>query len=318
VPFDIDPTAGVALSPDHGRDLDVLVLRAQLAMTQARRSGQAAAVYVQEAQDLTHRRMAILASLHAALLDPSRHHEIAVVYQPQVAVESGRLVGAEALVRWTHPEWGPVSPDELVEAVESSKVMHLLTLHMLDRVCAQAHEWNSAGFRLRVAVNVSLQDLHHPDFPEQVAQILRQHDLRPDQLTIEITERTIVGDAERVATAAARISALGVGLSLDDFGTGYASLQQLRILPLKELKIDKSYVRGMTDDDAQRAIVTATYHLAAALGLSVVAEGVEDGGTVAALAALPGIIGQGWRFGRPAPPDAFYQEWHQRAQPPDA
>src|SRR5262249_36777241 len=149
----------------------------------ARRTGKPAAVYVKQAQDETNRRTKILADLHTALLDGERHHEIAVVYQPQFELSSGRLVGAEGLVRWTHPVWGPVRPDELIEAVESSEVMHLLTLHMLDRVTGQMRTWSDRGLSLRVAVNVSMQDLHDPAFPAQISEVLRHQGIPPECLT---------------------------------------------------------------------------------------------------------------------------------------
>jgi EAL domain-containing protein (putative c-di-GMP-specific phosphodiesterase class I) len=186
----------------------------------------------------------------------------------------------------------------------------MLTRHILDRVCAQLRTWHDRGLRIRVAVNASVQDLHDPDFPAQISQLLEGYGVPPDQLTIEITERMLIDDTERVARAAAKISALGVGLSLDDFGTGYASLQQLRVLPLTEVKVDKSYVSGMTSNPSQRAIVASVHQLAKALRLEVVAEGVEDRVTAAALSRLPGLIGQGWHFGHPVPPEVFEEQWH--------
>jgi EAL domain-containing protein (putative c-di-GMP-specific phosphodiesterase class I) len=235
-----------------------------------------------------------------------------VVYQPQLAVNTRKLSGAEALVRWTHPVWGPVRPDEMIEAVEPTEVMHLLTLHILDRVGAQVREWNERGFRLRIAVNVSVQDLHDPDFPRQVSNTLDRYGISAEQLTVEITERMLIEDGQRVARAAERVRQLGVGLSLDDFGTGHASMEQLQVLPLTEVKIDKRYVAGLTNDASKRAIVTSIHQLAKAMGLSIVAEGVEDEETAAALATLPETIGQGWHFGKPVPADVFKEQWHAR------
>ena len=264
---------------------------------------------MQQSQDVASRRVALLAELRTVLLDPRRHDEIAVVYQPQVLLRTRRLVGAEALVRWTHPDWGPVAPTELLDAVETSEVMPLLTRHMLDRVAAQVRVWRERGWRLRVAVNVSMHDLNAPAFPAYVAEVLRRHEIPPGCLTIEVTERVLVSDNARVAEAAAEILRIGAGLSLDDFGTGYASLQQLRLLPLTEVKIDKSYVSDLAHDKAKRAIVRSVHDLASSLGLSVVAEGVEDAVTATALARFPGVIGQGWYFGRPVPADVLDEQW---------
>jgi diguanylate cyclase (GGDEF)-like protein len=310
IPLRLEPVAGVALSPDHGRDFDTLVVKAELAVGEARRFGKTAMVYVKQTQDDARRRTGLLAELHTVLRDPRRHKEITVVYQPQIELSTGRLVAAEALVRWTHPDWGPVRPDELLAAVEPTEVMHLLTRHVLDLVGTQMCAWNRRGLRLRVSVNISAQDLHDPNFPEEISEVLRLHKLPAQQLTIEITERMLIADAERVVRAVAPLTALGVGLSLDDFGTGYASMQQLQLLPLTEVKIDKSYVAGITDNPARRAIVTSVHELASALGLTVVAEGVEEERTADALRRLSGTIGQGYHFGRPVPPEEFERQWH--------
>jgi diguanylate cyclase (GGDEF)-like protein len=311
IPFAPDPAVGVALSPEHGRDLAALVSKAEIAMRQARRLGEDVALYVSWAADVPQRRVALLSELNAALSDPARQRELTVLYQPQVDLDTGQLAGAEALVRWTHPEWGLVDPEELLEAVEPTEVMHLLTRHVLARVVAQVRDWNDRGLRVRVSANVSVRDLRAPRFIEEIRELLETHGVPPTELTIEITERLLLTDAERVVRACEDIVGLGVGLSLDDFGTGYASVQHLRQLPLNQVKIDKSYVRAVGKSRAERAIVTSVYHLARALGLSVVAEGVEDDRTARQLATLPGLIGQGWYFGRPVPPDEFEDHWRQ-------
>ncbi len=219
IPFAMDAAVGAAVYPRHAPDIIGLIVKAELAMAEARRRGLPAAVYVARATGITQRRIEILAELFAALGDPQRHAEISLYYQPQVDLTTRRLVGAEALVRWIHPEWGLVRPDELIDAVEHTEVMHLLTRHVLDGVCAQLKMWNSLGRRMRVAANVSMQDLHNPDFPAEISQILKRHRIAPEQLTIEITERMLTVDTELVARAAERIAGIGVGLSLDDFGT---------------------------------------------------------------------------------------------------
>ncbi len=309
IPFSLDPAAGVALSPQHGRDFDTLVAHADLAMSEARQRGVPAALYAREAREVTQRRIEIISELRSTLRDPYRHGDIVVVYQPQVQVATGRLAGAEALVRWTHPRWGPVPPDELFEAVEPTQVMHLLTRYVLNRVCGQLREWHGRGLPIRVAVNASVQDLRDPDFPAQISELLHSFHVPPEHLTIELTERMLIDDTERVARVATKIAALGVGLSLDDFGTGFASLQQLRALPLTEVKIDRSYVRDVADSQAQLAIVQGVHQLARAMRLHVVAEGVEDERTAEVLSRMPGTIGQGWYFGHPLPAHEFEEQW---------
>jgi EAL domain-containing protein (putative c-di-GMP-specific phosphodiesterase class I) len=214
----------------------------------------------------------------------------------------------EALVRWTHPQWGAVATEELIAAIETSEVMPLLTRHIIDKVTAQLQAWKDKGFTVRASVNVSVRDLHDDALAERLHDALHSHTLNPAQFTVEITEGMMITDATRVARAADTIAALGVGLSLDDFGTGHASMQQLRLLPLTEVKIDRSYVTHMTSNQAERAIVTSVHQFARALQLDLVAEGVEDAETAALLAHLPGTIGQGWYFGRPMTASEF-EEW---------
>jgi len=308
IPFSLDPAAGVSLSPQHGRELTTLLMKAELAVQEAHRSGLPAVLYVRRAAELARRRVEILRELRTVLDDPARTGEIAVLYQPQVELDSGRLAGVEALLRWTHPQWGPVSTDELVEAIEPSEVMHMLTRHMILAVTGQLRRWKDQGFVARAAVNVSVQDLHDPDFVDELAQTIQRQGIEPAQLTIEITERMVITDAERITHVAAELVRLGVDLSLDDFGTGYASLQQLRRLPLTEVKVDRSYIANLTENDADLAIVTSVHELAKTLGVSVVAEGVEDRRTAQALGRLPGIIGQGYYFGRPMTAEAL-RDW---------
>jgi EAL domain-containing protein (putative c-di-GMP-specific phosphodiesterase class I) len=174
------------------------------------------------------------------------------------------------------------------------------------------NSWNHDGFAVRVAVNVSVQDLHDPRFADDVADVLRANEIPASQLTVEITERMLIDDTVRVGQAANAVAGLGIGLSLDDFGTGYASLQQLRTLPLTEVKIDRSYVDGMASNVAKQAIVTSVHQLARALKVDVVAEGVEDEQTAAALGELTGTIGQGYYFGRPMSAQALYDGYQVR------
>jgi FOG: EAL domain len=299
IPFALDPAGGVALSPMHGRDLGTLLMKAELAAAEARRTGQRAVLYVRKAAELAERRILLLRELHNLLRDPARHHELAVLYQPQVRLDTGELAAVEALLRWTHREWGPIPTDELIGAVEPSEIMHMLTRHVLTTVAEQMRRWNERGEPLRVSVNVSVQDLHEPTFVAELRDLVRQYDIPPRQLVIEITERMLISDMDRVSQVARELAQHGIGLSLDDFGTGYASLQQLRQLPLQEVKVDRSYVNNMVDNPADRAIVTSVHQLARALGVDVVAEGVENERTAQALTTLPGTIGQGYFFGRP-------------------
>jgi predicted signal transduction protein with EAL and GGDEF domain len=248
IPFALDPAGGVALSPMHGRDLGTLLMKAELAAAEARRTGQRAVLYVRQAAESTQRRITLLRELHSLLRDPTRHHELTVLYQPQVHIATGQLAAVEALLRWTHPAWGPIPTDELISAVEPSEIMHMLTRHVLTTVAEQMRRWNAHGEPLRVSVNVSVQDLHEHDFVAELSELVRAYDLPPRQLVVEITERMLISDMDRVRQVAHELGQHGVGLSLDDFGTGYASLQQLRQLPLQEVKVDRSYINNMVDN----------------------------------------------------------------------
>jgi EAL domain-containing protein (putative c-di-GMP-specific phosphodiesterase class I) len=307
VPFSLDAIAGVVLSPQHGRDLSMLLANADRAVTGARRNASRVMVYVPQATEISERRLALVQEMHAVLRQPDRWGEITMLYQPQIELHTQQLAGVEALVRWRHPEWGPVGPDELIEAVEPTDVMHQLTQHVLRDVVSQMRQWNEVGQPLRTAVNISVQDLHHPDFVTELQTLLTDQGINPQQLTIEITERMLSTEEPRFLSVAGSLNRLGAGLSLDDFGTGHASLQQLRQLPLTEVKLDRAYVSGILDNPADKAVITSVHQMAQALGVTVVAEGVEDERIAAALARLPGVVGQGWHFGKPMPPDELQQ-----------
>jgi EAL domain-containing protein (putative c-di-GMP-specific phosphodiesterase class I) len=209
-----------------------------------------------------------------------------------------------------------VNTQELINAIESSTAMRLLTRHVLATVIAQLHHWNVNNVRLRAAVNVSVRDLHDPDFIPYLHEALREHQVPARQLTVEITEGMLITDTHQVARAAASLAELGVGLSLDDFGTGYTSVQQLSQIPVTEVKIDRSYISRIASDPGQHAIVVGIHALARTLQLDVVAEGVEDADTVRTLAALPATIAQGWYYARPMPPDELvaWRDKHNSAQ----
>ncbi|HEY7176919.1 MAG TPA: GGDEF domain-containing phosphodiesterase, partial [Micromonosporaceae bacterium] len=299
IPFRLDPVAGVALAPQHGYDLDQLVSHAEAALTHATVHQKAASVYTPDAPSDVDDRMALLRRLRQSLNDPNRTSEIVIVFQPQVHLDTGRTQSVEALMRWYHPEQGPIPTNELMRVVETTGVMQELTQHVFDRVAAQLAEWNRIGLRLRAAVNVSVLDLQTDDFDTQIKDTLLRHNINPKQLDIEITERSIGDDVALLTEAVQRVARLGIGVSLDDFGTGYASLRRLRRLPLTEIKIDRSYVSKIAHSPPDRAIVTATHDMARVLGLRLVAEGVEDEQTARNPADLGNVIGQGWYFARP-------------------
>ncbi|WP_229399468.1 putative bifunctional diguanylate cyclase/phosphodiesterase [Micromonospora okii] len=245
---------------------------------------------------------------------PGDTGEITMYYQPQVAIATGEVVGVEALLRWRHPRRGMVDPEELIRVAEQSAVMRLLTRRVVDDVVEQLAKWSAAGINLRAALNVSVRDLHTGEIADQVADRLVRYGVRPDRLQLEITESALMADPRRVLATISRLHAIGVAIALDDFGTGYSSMQHLRRLPLSEVKVDRSFVLGMADDADDAAIVRSMIELAGALGLRVVAEGVEDERTWRLLHAAGCDLAQGWFYARPMPA-AELAAWLARYRP---
>ncbi len=300
LPLDVGGSIGVAVYPDHGTDVATLLSHADVAMYDAKTRGDGVALYAPEADHSSPERLSLLADLRRAL-DAPDSTEIVFFYQPQVDIESGEVIGVEALLRWDHPELGPIDPEELIRVAEYSAVMRLLTLRVIDDVVAQLGTWAEAGVRMRASLNVSVRDLHTTEVVDRLAERLREHGVVADQIQLEITEGALMADPRRVLNTLRGLDQLGVALSLDDFGTGYSSLQHLRRLPLAEVKIDRSFVLGMASDPDDEAIVRSIIELAGALGLRVVAEGVEDARTLRLLAASGCHAAQGWFYGHPMP-----------------
>ncbi|XTZ13317.1 putative bifunctional diguanylate cyclase/phosphodiesterase [Micromonospora echinospora] len=239
---------------------------------------------------------------------------ITMYYQPQVRIATGEVVGVEALLRWRHPRRGMVDPEELIRVAEQSAVMRLLTRRVVDDVVGQLARWSAAGSTLRAALNVSVRDLHTGEIADQIGDLLTRYAIRPDRLQLEITEGALMADPRRVLDTISRLHRIGVAIALDDFGTGYSSLQHLRRLPLSEVKVDRSFVLGMADDPDDAAIVRSMIELAGALGLRVVAEGVEDERTWRLLHAAGCDLAQGWFYARPMPADEL-TAWLARYRP---
>ncbi|MFI5833062.1 putative bifunctional diguanylate cyclase/phosphodiesterase [Micromonospora sp. NPDC051300] len=240
--------------------------------------------------------------------------EITMYYQPQIAIATGEVVGVEALLRWRHPRRGMVDPGELIQVAEQSAVMRLLTRRVVDDVVEQVAKWSAAGLTLRAALNVSVRDLHTGEIAEQIADRLTRYGVPPERLQVEITEGALMADPRRVLASITQLHRIGVGIALDDFGTGYSSLQHLRRLPLSEVKVDRSFVLGMADDPDDAAIVRSMIELAGALGLRVVAEGVEDERTWRLLHAAGCDVAQGWFHARPMPAEDLVT-WLSRYRP---
>ncbi|NTV38642.1 MAG: EAL domain-containing protein [Demequinaceae bacterium] len=290
-------SVGVAVAPVHGADVETLMKNVDIALYHAKLERDRISMYSPKFDVNTVERLRLLSDLRTAL----NEHQLHVVYQPQVDLRNGRTVGVEALVRWRHPVRGLVVPDEFIPLAENSGLIFPLTDYVLDAALKQLAEWREAGFTLRMAVNLSARHLSDLGLPDQVAEIAARHHVPLDALVLEVTETAILSDPIRADAVIKTLRSRGVEISIDDYGTGNASLSYLKRLEIDELKIDRSFVSNIRNDDHDLIIVRSTIGLALALGLRVVAEGIEDGPTTAALRKLGGVVGQGYHLGRPAP-----------------
>jgi diguanylate cyclase (GGDEF)-like protein len=303
----LDASIGIARFPQDGKDAQVLLRRADLAMYAAKEAQTGWKAYEPELDKDSAQRLSVLSDFRRALLQD----EIVLHYQPIVELgdlgefEEYVVSGAEGLVRWEHPQLGLLPPAYFMPAVEQTSLIGPMTSHVLDRALAQCAEWRRAGRAITVSVNLSVRNLLDRDLPGEVEKLLSLHSLPPEALQLEITESMIMSDPERARATVMRLSDLGVDLSVDDFGTGYSSLANLRTLPINELKIDRSFVTPMLQDKDDLTIVRSTIHLGHDLGLRIVAEGVEDESTLRGLAGLGADLAQGYHMSKPLAPDAF-------------
>jgi len=229
-------------------------------------------------------------------------------YQPKTDMRSGRTVALEALARWHHPERGLMMPDDFIPLAEHTGLIKQLTLEVLTQALRQLRVWHDAGLEVSVAVNLSPRNLQDGNFPIALAKLLRKHRVEPRWLDLEITESALAVDPVRTMGVLSRLSMMEIGLSLDDYGTGYSSLAYLKRLPLRELKIDKSFVLNMDVDNSDDVIVRSTIDLARNLGLAVVAEGVETAAAWEKLAGYGCDLAQGYYLTRPLPAEAL-ERW---------
>jgi diguanylate cyclase (GGDEF)-like protein len=291
----VGASVGGALAPTHGLDGDTLLRRADVAMYVAKRTRQGYALYEPTQDQHSPERLA----RGGALRDALEQGALTLHYQPQVDLATGRVTGVEALVRWPHPAQGLIPPDRFIPLAEQTGLIAPLTAWVLAEAIRQCRAWQRAGRLFAVSVNLSMWNLHDPTLPDRVAALLREHGLSPAWLRLELTESALMADPERALAVMARLSGLGVGLAVDDFGSGYSSLAYLKTLPVDELKIDKGFVRAMATEERDAAIVASTVALGHALGLRVVAEGIEDQATWELLVGMGCDVAQGYYMSRP-------------------
>jgi diguanylate cyclase (GGDEF)-like protein len=300
VRLEMAASVGIAVHPEHGLDAASLLQRADVAMYSAKAEHAGVAMYQPSEDHVSARRLVLAGELRRAIDDG----ELVVAYQPKASLEDGRAVGVEALLRWQHPELGFVAPDEFIPIAERTGLIVPLTTYVLDRALGQCATWLGSGLQVGVAVNLSVRNLLDSELPDQIGALLVRHGVEPRRLTLEITESSVMADPARAVDVLERLSRIGIRLSVDDFGTGYSSLTYLKALPVDEVKIDKSFVLSMATDAGDAAIVRSIIDLGGALGLTVVAEGVEDEEAWGRLAELGCDVVQGYALSRPVPAEA--------------
>jgi diguanylate cyclase (GGDEF)-like protein len=296
---DLGAGLGIACYPVHGENAEQLLSVAEVAMYAAKQRRDGAVVYDPRLDKASQQSLSLLSELRSAI----ENNEFRLHVQPKISLATGKVVGAEALVRWMHPERGQVFPDHFIPFAEQTGFIRVLTRWVLEQSAALCRSLNAQGVFIKLSVNLSTRDLLDQDLPNKFAEILKQHQVVPGSFCLEITESAIMDDPLRAQTTLEGLHAMGVDLSIDDFGTGYSSLAYLKRLPVDELKIDKSFVLNLEKDADDTKIVRSTIDLGHNLGLRVVAEGIESEAVWHLLARLGCDQGQGYFMSKPMPAD---------------
>jgi diguanylate cyclase (GGDEF)-like protein len=300
-PIDITATLGLAVAAAGVHSADELMRCADLALERARREKRALALYEEALKPAARDQLSLLGELRRAV----EHDELRLFFQPKIELKTGRVTGAEVLLRWQHPTRGLLSPADFIPFAEQTGFIRRVTRWTLDHAIAQGALWQRAGKALGLAVNISVEDIGDIRLDSRIASMLSRHQLPPSLLTLELTESGFIEDPTRALNVLDSIAALNVGLSIDDFGTGYSSLSHLARLPVHEVKIDRSFVQGLESDPEFAPVVRAAIDMGHGLGLKVVAEGIETEAAAARLRDLGCDIAQGYLYAKPMPLAAF-------------
>lgn len=296
-------TVGIAAYPDHADRMTDLIQKSDVALYQARKVRKTVAAYRPELDLNSARHLTLRGELQRAV----EEDHLVLYYQPKILASTNRITGVEALVRWQHPTQGLVFPDDFIPLAEHTGIIRSITRWVLQEAFRQSAEWEKAGIILPFSVNCSARNLQEEDLPETIARYLKEYGVPPERLTLEVTETMLIEDPQRALEVATLLANQGICISIDDFGTGYSSLDYLRKLPVKELKIDKSFVMRMDEEEGDAVIVRSIIDLAHNLGLKAIAEGVETGAVWSRLQSLGCDTGQGYFFARPIPVEVLTQ-----------
>jgi len=309
--LNVDISIGLAEYPTHGDDVNILMQRADVAMYIAKQNKLGYSIYDPNKDTQSIGRLALMSELRDAI----ENKRLELYFQPKVNVKENKIIGAEALLRWNHPQRGFIKPSEFIPLAEQTGLIKPLTQWVLEQAIQQCVEWKNKN--LSIAVNISVHNLHDSKLLQQIQEMMLKHKLSPECLILEISEGDIMSEPLRARKILDEISKTGINLSIDDFGTGYSSLSYLKKLPVNEIKVDRSFVTEMTEDNDDDIIVLATIALAHNLGLEIVAEGVHDKQTWERLKSLNCDIAQGHYISEPLTANAFSawlmnNEWQEK------
>jgi diguanylate cyclase (GGDEF)-like protein len=310
--FEIDGSLGIALHPEHGRDVETLLQRADVAMYVAKDRGTGVEIYSPESDRHSTMRLGLLAELRGALSE----RQLELHYQPKADLRTGDVVGVEALIRWRHPDRGMIPPDDFIPLAEQTALMRHITRFVVEEALAQLASWWQQGLRVQTAVNVCARDLYDRDFSDYLRERLDHYGVPPRALIVEVTESVLMADPGRAASTLLSLAAVGVGVSLDDFGTGYSSLAYLRRFPFDTLKIDRAFVNELMNSMDTRAIVQMISQLALTLNMRTVAEGVETAAQLSVVSSVGCDEIQGWLVSPAIPIEEFMGFWKAWAHKP--
>jgi diguanylate cyclase (GGDEF)-like protein len=301
--FEVSLSIGIAEFPKHGFDAIVLLQRADIAMYNAKHNRDGYSIYESSEDIHTISRLALMGELRQSM----SNELLSVYYQPKISLLTGEICGAEALLRWEHPERGFISPEDFIPLAEQTGLIQTLTYWVIEQAAQQCALWRDKGYIISVSVNISVNCIHDVLLPERINAIISKYKLVPSQLVMELTENVFMKNPEVCKKVLNKMDEMGVEISIDDFGTGYSSLSYLKQLPIKEIKIDRSFVIDMLDDENNAVIVQTTTDLAHNLGIRVIAEGVENAEIEQKLQSMGCDAVQGYYYARPAEPGAFLE-----------
>ena len=291
----VSASIGIAIYPDHGEDVHTLLRYADIAMYVAKRNKLGVEVYNENDDEHSISRL----SMTRDFRDAMANNRLTIDFQPIFDIASKKIIAVEALSRWNHPEHGFVSPEKFISLAEQTGLINNLTYWVLDQAIAQVAKWNKSGSQLCVAVNLSVYSFKDPEFIGEVRSVLKKYDFPNENLKLEITESAMMENPNKAIEVLTELHSMGIQLSIDDFGTGYSSMAYLKQLPVDELKVDKSFVIGLEQDESNDAIVRSTIDLAHNLGLKVVAEGIETEVANELLRKYECDMAQGFHLSRP-------------------